>query len=190
MSSLKPAQVSPFDPITMHSPSPRPPRSASIYASLVVLVLICVLDLYCFHIEALSSEDEIEKLIQHIKAKNMKVGIAIKPKTPSSVLYPWISSIDMALVMVHPSPLSASYTPRFPAFGSQSYLRVSPDLNSSASDSYNSYIDVVTDSRAGIRRPKMHHILLFQSPRFAHPISRSRHRSRWWNRTKYHSGCC
>src|SRR5436305_554922 len=67
-------------------------------------------DLYCFHIEALSSDEEIEDLIKHIKEKNMKVGIAIKPKTPSSVLYPWISSIDMALVMVpflcpHP-PLS------------------------------------------------------------------------------------
>src|SRR5438874_2728845 len=70
-------------------------------------------DLYCFHIEALSSDEEIENLIKHIKEKNMKVGIAIKPKTPSSVLYPWISSIDMALVMVpflcpHP-PLSLFY---------------------------------------------------------------------------------
>jgi ribulose-phosphate 3-epimerase len=57
-------------------------------------------DLYCFHIEALSSDTEIENLIRHIKSKNMKVGIAIKPKTPSSVLYPFISKIDMALVMV------------------------------------------------------------------------------------------
>lgn len=32
----------------------------------------------------------------------MKVGMAIKPKTPSSVLYPWISKLDMALVMVTP----------------------------------------------------------------------------------------
>ena len=59
-------------------------------------------DLYCFHIEALSSNDEIDLLISHIKSKNMKVGIAIKPKTPSTVLYPWISKIDMALVMVPP----------------------------------------------------------------------------------------
>jgi ribulose-phosphate 3-epimerase len=57
-------------------------------------------DLYCFHIEALSSADEIDHLISHIKSKKMKVGVAIKPKTPSSVLYPWISKIDMALVMV------------------------------------------------------------------------------------------
>ena len=67
-------------------------------------------DLYCFHIEALSSDEEIENLIKHIKEKNMKVGIAIKPKTPSSVLYPWISSIDMALVMVS-LPLSSSSVP-------------------------------------------------------------------------------
>ena len=57
-------------------------------------------DLYCFHIEALKSDQEIENLISHIKDKGMKVGIAIKPKTPSSVLYQWISKIDMALVMV------------------------------------------------------------------------------------------
>jgi len=32
----------------------------------------------------------------------MKVGIAIKPKTPSTVLYPYIPKVDMALVMVTP----------------------------------------------------------------------------------------
>jgi len=32
----------------------------------------------------------------------MKVGIAIKPNTPSVVLYPFIDKIDMALVMVPP----------------------------------------------------------------------------------------
>jgi ribulose-phosphate 3-epimerase len=59
-------------------------------------------DLYCFHIEALHSDEEIEKLIQHIKEKGMKVGMAIKPKTPSTLLYPFIEKIDMALVMVSP----------------------------------------------------------------------------------------
>jgi len=61
-----------------------------------------LVDLYCFHIEALHSDEEIEKLIEHIKANGMKVGIAIKPKTPSTVLYPFIQKIDMALVMVPP----------------------------------------------------------------------------------------
>ena len=44
----------------------------------------------------------------------MKVGIAIKPKTPSSALYPFIHKIDMALVMVvlHPN----SYPPIVLAF--------------------------------------------------------------------------
>src|SRR5271154_1287159 len=63
-----------------------------------------IVDLYCFHIEALHSDEEIEKLIQHIKEKGMKVGMAIKPNTPSTVLYPFIKKIDMALVMVHPPP--------------------------------------------------------------------------------------
>ena len=61
-------------------------------------------DLYCFHIEALHSDEEIEKLIQHIKEKGMKVGMAIKPNTPSTVLYPFIKKIDMALVMVSRPP--------------------------------------------------------------------------------------
>jgi ribulose-phosphate 3-epimerase len=58
-------------------------------------------DLYCFHIEALSSDHDIAELISYIQAKDMKVGIAIKPKTPAHVLYQWIPKIDMALVMVH-----------------------------------------------------------------------------------------
>jgi len=57
-------------------------------------------DLYCFHIEALNSDEEIDQVITHVKNKGMKVGIAIKPKTPSSALYKWIPKIDMALVMV------------------------------------------------------------------------------------------
>ena len=64
-------------------------------------LLVCAdADLYCFHIEALNSPQAIAELISHIKSKKMKVGIAIKPKTPSSMLYPWIDKIDMALVMV------------------------------------------------------------------------------------------
>jgi hypothetical protein len=71
-------------------------------------------DLYCFHIEALHSDEEIEKLIQHIKQKGMKVGMAIKPKTPSTVLYPFIQKIDMALVMVSPPTHPPMHTSLFP----------------------------------------------------------------------------
>jgi ribulose-phosphate 3-epimerase len=56
------------------------------------------------------SDEEIGKVIEHIKAKGMKVGLAIKPKTPSSVLYPFIDKIDMALVMV-PKSLSPNTLP-------------------------------------------------------------------------------
>ena len=41
----------------------------------------------------------------------MKVGIAIKPKTPSDVLYPFIDKIDMALVMVNPNTLPSHMNP-------------------------------------------------------------------------------
>jgi ribulose-phosphate 3-epimerase len=59
------------------------------------------------------SSEEIGKVIEHIKAKGMKAGLAIKPKTASSVLYPFIDKIDMALVMVPkpPSPSSSKFLP-------------------------------------------------------------------------------
>ena len=68
-------------------------------------LLKLIADLYCFHIEALHSGEEIDQIISHIKDRGMKVGIAIKPKTPSNVLYPFIDKIDLALVMVPPNPV-------------------------------------------------------------------------------------
>lgn len=53
-------------------------------------------NLYCFHYEATS--DPVA-LIKQIKAAGMKAGCAIKPKTPASVVFPFVDQLDMVLVM-------------------------------------------------------------------------------------------
>jgi ribulose-phosphate 3-epimerase len=51
---------------------------------------------YTFHYEA---TDEHDKVISAIKEAGMKVGLAIKPKTPIDVVYALADKVDMVLVM-------------------------------------------------------------------------------------------
>ena len=53
-------------------------------------------DIITFHLEAVQKVDEIISLI---KSYSVKVGISIKPNTPAEELFPWLSKIDMVLVM-------------------------------------------------------------------------------------------
>ncbi|GBC09659.1 hypothetical protein RclHR1_09010012 [Rhizophagus clarus] len=52
--------------------------------------------LYCFHIEA---TNEPEALIEQVKKAGMKVGVAVKPKTPIETIFPLVDKVDMCLVM-------------------------------------------------------------------------------------------
>ncbi|CAG8445835.1 22320_t:CDS:2 [Dentiscutata erythropus] len=52
--------------------------------------------LFCFHVEA--SQDP-GKLIDEIRSHEMKVGVAVKPKTPIDAIFPLGHKIDMCLVM-------------------------------------------------------------------------------------------
>ena len=54
--------------------------------------------LITFHIEALKA-DQVLKLIKHIKANKVKVGLAIKPKTSVATILPYLKLIDLVLVM-------------------------------------------------------------------------------------------
>ena len=54
--------------------------------------------LIVFHYEAVE-ENEIDKLIKHIKNNNVDVGLAIKPDTCQDVLKPFLSQLDLVLVM-------------------------------------------------------------------------------------------
>lgn len=67
-------------------------------------------DLVMFHVEA-DSYQNISDAIDIIKENGKKVGLALKPRTPASVLYPFIDRLDMALVMTVE-----------PGFGGQSFM--------------------------------------------------------------------
>ncbi|MEG2813007.1 MAG: ribulose-phosphate 3-epimerase [Oscillospiraceae bacterium] len=67
-------------------------------------------DLICFHLE---SDSDVSKTIEKIKKCNKKVGLAIKPNTSVEKLIPFLSQIDLALVM------SVE-----PGFGGQSFMPV------------------------------------------------------------------
>ncbi|MBP0957833.1 MAG: ribulose-phosphate 3-epimerase [Oscillospiraceae bacterium] len=53
-------------------------------------------DMISFHLE---SDSDPAAVIREIKARGRKAGIAIKPGTPVSKVLPYVSSVDMVLVM-------------------------------------------------------------------------------------------
>ena len=61
-----------------------------------------------FHIE---SEDNAEQVIKEIKSHSVTVGISLKPNTDPEILLPYLSQVDMLLVM------SVE-----PGFGGQSFM--------------------------------------------------------------------
>ncbi len=67
-------------------------------------------DLVMFHVEA-DSYQNISDAIDIVKENGKRVGLAVKPRTPSSVLYPFIERLDMVLVMTVE-----------PGFGGQSFM--------------------------------------------------------------------
>ncbi len=56
----------------------------------------CGADMISFHFEAAKKPD---KVIDMIKELGVKAGMAVKPATPAEVLEPYISELDMILVM-------------------------------------------------------------------------------------------
>ena len=67
-------------------------------------------DLVVFHVEA-DEPQNIFAAIADVKAHGKKVGLAIKPKTPGSVLIPYLPLLNLALVMTVE-----------PGFGGQAFL--------------------------------------------------------------------
>ena len=65
-------------------------------------------DIITVHYEACK---DVEKTIQMIREKGVKVGVTIKPKTPLSVLEPLLDKVDMILLMTVE-----------PGFGGQQYI--------------------------------------------------------------------
>lgn len=70
-------------------------------------------DLVTFHVEA---TDKVEECIELLRAKGVKVGVSIKPKTPIEVLEPILDKVDLVLIM------SVE-----PGFGGQSFIEGSTE---------------------------------------------------------------
>ncbi len=66
-------------------------------------------DMITFHIE---TEDDVSAVIDLIKKLGKKVGISVKPNTPVSDVFRYLSRIDMVLVMTVE-----------PGFGGQSFMK-------------------------------------------------------------------
>ncbi len=56
-------------------------------------------DYITFHLESLSSMNEVIDLIEYIKTLKCRVGISIKPNTPVNVLDPILKMVDLVLIM-------------------------------------------------------------------------------------------
>jgi ribulose-phosphate 3-epimerase len=53
-------------------------------------------DLITFHSEL---DGQVEAVIDQIKARGIKVGVALRPKTPISVVAPYLPTLDLVLLM-------------------------------------------------------------------------------------------
>lgn len=56
-------------------------------------------NIFTFHLEVELTHEEKISLISDIRGKGMKVGVSIKPKTPVEDVYPYLSLVDLVLVM-------------------------------------------------------------------------------------------
>ena len=68
-------------------------------------------DMVCVHVESDEPQNIIEAL-KDIHAHGSKAGLAVKPRTPGSIILPYLEYLDMVLVMTVE-----------PGFGGQSFMR-------------------------------------------------------------------
>ena len=67
-------------------------------------------DLVTFHVEAAQPQDVFDAL-RAVVSQGKKVGLSVKPKTPATVLLPYLDLVDLVLVMTVE-----------PGFGGQSFM--------------------------------------------------------------------
>ena len=65
-------------------------------------------DIITFHVE---SDSDIKETIEKIKSRGVKPGLVIKPNTPASAVFPYLSDLYMVLIMTVE-----------PGFGGQSFM--------------------------------------------------------------------
>ena len=67
-------------------------------------------DILVFHLEA-DEPQNIRAAIDRAKARGIRVGLALKPKTPAALLMPYLADLDMVLIMTVE-----------PGFGGQAFM--------------------------------------------------------------------
>ncbi len=101
-------------------------------------------DLICFHIESCS---DTQQTIDAIKSHGKKVAISLKPNTPLSEVEPFLSQLDMLLIM------SVE-----PGFGGQAYIESSTEkiaMARSLADKHNKRLDIQVDGGINIDTAKL-----------------------------------
>ena len=94
-------------------------------------------DFITFHIEI---EDSVENTVNLIKARQINAGIAIRPKTPISALFPYLADVDLVL------PMSVE-----PGFGGQKFIMSTLDrIDSLRKKILESDCDVLIEVDGGI----------------------------------------
>lgn len=73
-------------------------------------------DIVTFHLEAVENIEACVALCRHIRSKGVKAGVSVKPKTGVEALLPYLSEIDLVLIM------SVE-----PGFGGQSFIEATLD---------------------------------------------------------------
>ena len=79
-------------PLDCHLMTKKPKQFAELYLKSGANIITA-------HIEAFESDNEIEEYIDFVKANNALVGLSLEPKTPIERLMPFLSKLDIALVM-------------------------------------------------------------------------------------------
>jgi ribulose-phosphate 3-epimerase len=69
-------------------------------------------DIFTFHVEVTSIGNDLNPIIESVKSKGMKCGLAIKPGTPVESVFPYIDKLDQVLVMTVE-----------PGFGGQKFMK-------------------------------------------------------------------
>lgn len=128
-------------------------------------------DIVTFHYEAFKNDDDIIEMINFIKSHGAKAGISVKPNTHVEVLKPFLSLLDLVLVM------SVE-----PGFGGQSFMESSlPKLtwlkNELVKHNYNYLIEVdggITDVTGKLVKNAGANVLVAGSYLFGKPDQKAR----------------
>ncbi len=94
-------------------------------------------DIITFHVE---SQSNIGETIREIKKQGKKAGIALRPKTPASVVFPYLNEVDMVLVMTVE-----------PGFGGQKFMHdMMPKLKEIKDECKKRNLDILLQVDGGV----------------------------------------